>query len=473
MTNPRKFADKLEIIRRKEEEANAAFDKIMQEVSDARMGISPPLTTISPHYPQGQVMRSQNVDYMKMRQKYKGGSLPNVNTSFNQINLQSSFPGLNEPYNNHQNGYPGPIFPTKAKRSYTVSAPYRTNSLQPAASIAEQGDGVQLWRRTFSDSAIQQALQQLPKKTSTSPQMQHRTSSSNNGLRLIQKPSPSIKNDSEVQAFNNSMKMNFSDKCKPQNSVQIQANTSSLPDLSNLSIPSPIQNPIDNEQDIKLNIDDQRNAFQTPYNLVPRRSVGKQVYRGLSPNSDVIETFHREQKGRINLYPNLGKNELTMVGGLSRSTPCPTPLSPVSSQPFYWNNQTVSPLVSNDMISSHPSLQNDLQQLQQYQMQAENQSTYIFDSRDNSYDLYYSNNQYPNKSPIYRQNLAQLGNNNVCGQTLDFMKFKNSNELSEADLNSVGVTLDPLDLRILSDDNTELVDQSAEEQFRLERANYH
>ena len=62
MTNPRKFADKLEIIRRKEEEANAAFDKIMQEVSDARMGISPPLTTISSHYTQGHMMRSPNAD---------------------------------------------------------------------------------------------------------------------------------------------------------------------------------------------------------------------------------------------------------------------------------------------------------------------------------------------------------------------------------------------------------------------------
>ena len=38
MANPRKFSDKLEIIRRKEEEANAAFEKIMREVSDARLG---------------------------------------------------------------------------------------------------------------------------------------------------------------------------------------------------------------------------------------------------------------------------------------------------------------------------------------------------------------------------------------------------------------------------------------------------
>ena len=29
--------------------------------------------------------------------------------------------------------------------------------------------------------------------------------------------------------------------------MQAQANTNSLPDLTNLSIPSPIQNPIDNE----------------------------------------------------------------------------------------------------------------------------------------------------------------------------------------------------------------------------------
>lgn len=42
MANPRKFSDKLEIIRRKEEEANAAFVKIMREVSDARKTTGPP-----------------------------------------------------------------------------------------------------------------------------------------------------------------------------------------------------------------------------------------------------------------------------------------------------------------------------------------------------------------------------------------------------------------------------------------------
>ena len=41
MANPRKFSDKLEIIRRKEEEANAAFVKIMREVSDARKTTGP------------------------------------------------------------------------------------------------------------------------------------------------------------------------------------------------------------------------------------------------------------------------------------------------------------------------------------------------------------------------------------------------------------------------------------------------
>ena len=47
MANPRKFSDKLEIIRRKEEEANAAFEEIMREVSDARTG-SP---GAHPHHP--------------------------------------------------------------------------------------------------------------------------------------------------------------------------------------------------------------------------------------------------------------------------------------------------------------------------------------------------------------------------------------------------------------------------------------
>lgn len=48
MANPRKFSDKLEIIRRKEEEANAAFVKIMREVSDARKTPSGPGGHIPP-----------------------------------------------------------------------------------------------------------------------------------------------------------------------------------------------------------------------------------------------------------------------------------------------------------------------------------------------------------------------------------------------------------------------------------------
>lgn len=41
MTNPRKFSDKLEIIKRREAEANEAFVQIMREVSDARKGPAP------------------------------------------------------------------------------------------------------------------------------------------------------------------------------------------------------------------------------------------------------------------------------------------------------------------------------------------------------------------------------------------------------------------------------------------------
>ena len=51
MANPRKFSDKLEIIRRKEEEANAAFVQIMREVSDARKGSPVHPTHIQPYQP--------------------------------------------------------------------------------------------------------------------------------------------------------------------------------------------------------------------------------------------------------------------------------------------------------------------------------------------------------------------------------------------------------------------------------------
>jgi len=183
---PRKFADKLEIIKRKEEETNAAFDEVMREVSSAKVGVN-----IGHEWARDAQVMS------KMRMKFKGGSLPNVNLANSRnphaINMQ---PGLyyNELYQQQAGhlqpavipcqtaprrhyqyaspvspvkraveGLPGPIFPSKFKqRSYP--SPYVPNMpLTKEEQILEAESNLNsAWRRTFSDSAILDTLQGQP-----------------------------------------------------------------------------------------------------------------------------------------------------------------------------------------------------------------------------------------------------------------------------------------------------------------------
>ncbi|XP_057302309.1 CREB-regulated transcription coactivator 3-like isoform X1 [Hydractinia symbiolongicarpus] len=479
MTNPRKFSDKLEIIKRREAEANEAFVQIMREVSDARKGPAP-----------------------YIRQKYKGGSLPNVNNYVNSsqlANQQNMYANSISDFFGHQqqqqqphsyryiNAHPrrnmdppaGPIFPSRNKvRSSTVMSPY--NLSQQQAIIPEQND-TPSWRRTYSDSAIQQTLQQPPKKHSDVNEM-------GNGVQRTLQPTQETQ---DMQNYQNSspVSLNFNDSSPNKSHIEMQANTSSLPDLSNLSIPSPIQNPIDVEHEAKNSTNhDVTNPYTVPYRG-PRRSLGKQVYpRHMTSNPDVLETLQRE-KLHLNDFPvlNMEKNDLSLPAGVSSSAP----LSPVTPPPFYWSSTPMSPLAAGDLMQQGPT---DLQQqLQQFQIHSENRGNngmvhpppYPSYTTDNdSYNNYYSNSSsFSPKQNVYRINSgpAQLTSNNsrsLCDRQLESalmrVKAQDNNELSEADLDSVRVALDPLDfdaVRMLTNENTEIVDQSAEEQFRMERYN--
>lgn len=288
--------------------------------------------------------------------------------------------------------------------------------------------------------------------------------------------------------------LSFNTDTSPNNGkhIQMQANTSSLPDLSNLSIPSPIQNPIDVDQEGKNNQQNHgdQHAFQIPYRVPPRR-LGKQIYpRQISSNPDVLESLHREQKLHLNLYSggvmSGDKNEMNLPN-MSHSAP----LSPVT--PSYWIQTPMSPLASGELMQQ-VSAQNELQQqLQQFQISNSNgmgnpppYAAYLNQNENENggnYNYPYMNS----KQNVYRINSGppQLTTTNnqdskaMCDRQLESelqrLKAQDSNELSEADLNSVRVALDPLDfndVQILTDENTELVDQSAEESFRLERAGY-
>ncbi|XP_066928240.1 CREB-regulated transcription coactivator 3-like [Clytia hemisphaerica] len=531
MANPRKFSDKLEIIRRKEEEANAAFVKIMREVSDARTktpgqtGHMPPPATWG-----------RSPELMNMKQRFKGGSLPNVNMSQNPMAMQGMYPpGMPDIYTNRHGPLPqqghrymnvgqahmrrmeppsGPIFPSKNKRSYTVhaSSPYQNNihhSHSPNNLLPDQGnDSGSMWRRTFSDSAIHQTLQQHPKKNIEGSPLQNNSS----GPRVINTaPIPIEGNESLASPqFVGSPPVSMAyanDTTNNTKNMQMQANTSSLPDLSNLSIPSPIHAPIDAEQENSAaNSPNQNNhvspeqpQFHVPsYRNPGRRPVGKQIYpRQIGSNPDVLESLHREQKLNLNFANHDKQDNISINTSTANQS---APLSPVTPPPFYWNSTPMSPLATSDLIQQQQQQNSPQAELQQQMSQFQihggenvnngmgNPPPYPYINENET-----SNNfNYPfQKQSLYRINSgpAQFNSRSnhgdeskqMCDRQLDseLQKIRqqdNANsELSEADLNSVRVDLDPLDfgdVQILSGDNSQLVDQGAEESFRLERAGY-
>ena len=295
--------------------------------------------------------------------------------------------------------------------------------------------------------------------------------------------------------------------------MQIQSNTSSLPDLSNLSIPSPIHAPIDMEQDgtgsnkvqnQNNHVSPEQNNFQVPFRGASRRPVGKQIYsRQIGSNPDVLETLQRE---KLNLnFANMEKSDLNISTNSSNSSQS-APLSPVTPPPYYWNTTPMSPLATSDMIvqqqhqhqqqqqqaNSQAELQ---QQMSQFQIHSDNMNNGMGNPPPYPYigeNETMNNFNYPfAKQGLYRINsgpaqistglASQMNPSQDCDRQLDseIMKLRQqdsvNSELSEADLNSVRVALDPLDfedVQILSGNNTELVDQSAEEGFRHEHAGF-
>lgn len=309
----------------------------------------------------------------------------------------------------------------------------------------------------------------------------------------------------------------YVDSPPTKNHMSIQADTSSLPDLSNLSIPSPIQNPIDAEHEGKLHNKqrEMQNHFQPPYRrrVVPRHMYSRQMNMS---TSDLVDKLQRDPQSNINSFPEISVCSSNVTGSNSSITQSVSaPLSPVTP-PYFWNsaNNPISPLATGDIMQSSSAPATDLQQ-QLFQIQNDNirnngignqnPPPYNFPSDDDNYPSYCSNNYLNDKQNLYRNNsgpahMSSTNSKTFCDHQLEsalmrvkaqaqesggndindldsaILRAKNlqGNELSQAQLDTVRVALDPLDfedVQMLSD-NAQLVNQSAEEQFRLEHAGY-
>nr|XP_039257991.1 CREB-regulated transcription coactivator 1-like isoform X1 [Styela clava] len=302
MANPRKFSEKIALHNQKQAEETAAFERIMQEVSVTRQP-----QRLHPH-PQA-----------FLRPSYLGGSLPNVNQMsgppMEMQMRQGMYEDFKPPHMRHQvrfdsrpRPYRRPDFQNRHPRHVEgmPGGPYSGPYLSPPADTSWRSFALS---RTNSDSALHQSVMNpnsqapfsnfnnVPGHLSAMPQQPRRdlmdTSMSKSVLdaekfhQHLQAPNgPKSCEDSHMGVLQNTAECTNHRQGMPptptnqpglSHVTQIGNNTGSLPDLTNLHIPSPLPNPIDyDEQQKQMPQNQQGGSLQTPASMLynQARSTG-------------------------------------------------------------------------------------------------------------------------------------------------------------------------------------------------------
>ncbi|XP_033634336.1 CREB-regulated transcription coactivator 1-like isoform X2 [Asterias rubens] len=248
MTSPRKFAEKIALHNQKQAEETAAFDQIMKEVSNVSR-------QPSPHSHIGH--KSHHLQLAPTLGAYRGGSLPNVNQlGNNSIDLQNALHSLEDikaattrspvgdrVYRSHQRSGSG-------HRSRHDTAPYQTPYLSPPSDTS--------WRRTNSDSALHTSvmapIDPFQSHGSMSPGshrremvLDHSGNTLKNPMWDAKKQMQSRPRSCEVPGISICMSSDQTETESSSEPIPISNNTGSLPDLTNLHIPSPLPTPLDPE----------------------------------------------------------------------------------------------------------------------------------------------------------------------------------------------------------------------------------
>ncbi|XP_076237092.1 CREB-regulated transcription coactivator isoform X6 [Calliopsis andreniformis] len=274
MANPRKFSDKIALHKQKEAQERAAFEAIMREVSDvtsrvasvsSSVGASPtgsgvletPLSVKSAGASPPQ-STGKHLHINLSNQFRPGGSLPNVNNNANcgtdakehSIDFKTAISNLEEMqhnsmvYRNNDRDRSMGVGPMRSRpmekrhdtSPYSSGGPY----LSPPPPIT--------WRRTHSDSALHQSANEACQSATTIPHRrdQHTMSGSASDNRdlhhgFIERPRSSCEMP-RVPGINI-----YPSSQPPGQQIPIGNNTGSLPDLSNVHLPSPLHTPLDQE----------------------------------------------------------------------------------------------------------------------------------------------------------------------------------------------------------------------------------
>lgn len=487
MANPRKFAEKIALHKQKQEEERRAFEQVMKEVSMLE-------TTRRPQH------------HQQIQSHYRGGSLPNVNFTLNaqkHLDLQNALHNLDDLRHSgtdriHHRRFGG-----------SRPVPFNSNNRFGRGGIDTSPYGCHLsppqhldqWRerRIASDSALHDSVMraEVKPKEKIFPSNEMRKARSPSRPKSCEVPGMMYPSPEQMTPTGPSLQIGA-------------ANTGgSLPDLTNLHIPSPLPTPIDPEEQVNQALSPtQPFTMSQRQNPVARRHHSSQQQFRKSPYMPVMDANLSPLEDRLQqfqLYPqgNIGNNDYSSHGNAPITTSASPTLSPTSSAPItpLFGNMPNSPVsvLNADFYFKQHQLQQPSQQpttLQQSLQQQLEQISMHRPMSNSSMQLPFQSllSQTPTSIPQGMPSLAHFygGTSRVPdlivteiddeGQKPDFAK-----DISTAMAHIGGddpegiysnedpfqkVVLDPLDVegfQMLSGQEPELTDAATEDQFRLDR----
>ncbi|KAJ8028928.1 CREB-regulated transcription coactivator 1 [Holothuria leucospilota] len=286
-TSPRKFSEKIALHQQKQAEGNAAFNQIMSDVSYFTKN-NPQQLVPNPRF-------------------HRGNSLPNVNQLGNQslqmVNCIHACDSNIKPFVNVSNvptvehttahltlddknasGRPGENRVHRTQRKVHMrhgTAPYSTPSY-----LSPPNDSS--WRRTSSDSALHTSAMAGPPDHFPDMVENVEMVDARRGLTVWD-----AKKDDMVQNRPRSCEVPGIHICpseqqqEPSSSpIPISSNTGSLPDLTNLHIPSPLTTPIDNEDPLQYSNPSPGSmspGIPSPVAIMPNHLISGTAVQGRSP----------------------------------------------------------------------------------------------------------------------------------------------------------------------------------------------
>lgn len=337
--NPRKFSEKIALHNQKQAEETAAFEEVMKDLSITRAA-------------RLQLQKTQYLQLGQTRGQYYGGSLPNVNQIGNSaIDLPFQTPfqpsGLDTSRTTRHHGLVDRVYRDRSRlgsphrRPLSVDKHGRQVDSCPYGSVYLSPPPDTSWRRTNSDSALHQStMTPSPPETFTAgsqdmqqkrvllvvPGMEEETTEADKNLAKQlwdTKKTSSRPKSCEVPGIN----IFPSAEQETTSLIPATHNTGgSLPDLTNIHFPPPLQTPLDPEEPAfpALSSSNSTGNLTTNLNHLGINTVSQGI---TTTQPTVTGSPQRPQTSLAQLPLNLNESRRQQPQQLSPTLP---PLSPIT-----------------------------------------------------------------------------------------------------------------------------------------------